>query len=597
MKNELTWAWQSIRLSKVSPLQLAWLVILSLLTAVLDSLGLSVFLPLLIYLEGGAAALATRLPGPFDRIYALVAKDIAGYELIAILGVAIALLCVRYLVSFVQQKLSIDMAARAIATLRRRIHQTFLESDLSYHVQRHAGSRYTAVFTYAQQVGGTIMMLAQLLVAILVCSAYALLLLYVSPIMTIAALPVLWLVIFAYRWLLIRSKQASTEHNLHTATLNDELMEHLQGIRPIKLHNCEIPMADALAATTWKNLSLYSRVLMLQAVIGATITPILLIAGAALVYVSLAWFNVGLAVLGTFSVVLFRLLPLMGSLNTLRASLHAYAPSVELYQKALREAEAERTIVSGARPFTGIDREILFDRVRFTYQNTIVAALDGVSLNIPARRVVAIVGRSGSGKSTITDLLARLYDPAAGQITIDGVSLRAFDLRSLRESVALVSQDSFLFDTSVRDNVSLGLAAPLDDKALEAVLQQAHALEFVQALAGGFDARVGERGVKLSGGQRQRLTLARGLARKPALLILDEPTSALDSESEKAIQEALDELRGKITMVIVAHRFATIRNADLIHLLVDGKVVASGTHELLRRDNELYRNLSELQAA
>lgn len=597
MTNEVTWAVQAYKLSKADPLRLGWMIVLSLLTAVLDAVSLSVFFPLLVFLHEGAAALATKLPFPFNRVYAMVGGHIAGYELISLMAFAVTLLCVRYWVAYIQQKLSIDIAVRAVSALRRNIHQAFLESDLNFHVQRHAGTRYTAIYTYAQQVGGTIIMLSQLLVAGLVCGAYAALLLYISPQMTLVSLPVLAIVLFAYRGLMARSKKAATEYNLHIARLNDVLTEHLQGVRPIKLHNREAAMTERFGQTTDDNLALYARVLLLQALTGATLNPVLMIAGAAMIYLSLTWFHVGLPELGTFAVVLFRMLPLLGALGTLRTSLQAYGPSLDLYRKALHEAEAERAVRSGPRRFGGIERAITFDQVSFTYRNSPVAALDRASLAIPKGVTVALVGRSGAGKSTIVDLLARLYDPNSGQILVDGTPLPEFDLPSLRRSVALVSQDSFLFDDTVRENVSFGLDRTLDDAELEDVLRLAHALEFVRALEGGFEARVGERGVKLSGGQRQRLALARAFAMKPTLLILDEPTSALDSESEQAIQQALAGIRGRVTMLIVAHRFATIRDADLIHVVDDGRIVASGTHASLWNDNGHYRHLSELQAS
>lgn len=595
MTSEITWAVQAYRLSKPNPFRLGSMIVLSLLTAVLDAVSMSVFFPLLVFLDGGAAALATKLPFPFDRGYALVGAYIAGYELLSLMAFAVTLLCVRYWVAYIQQKLSIGIAVDAVSVLRRKIHRAFLESDLNFHVQRHAGTRYTAVYTYAQQVGGTIIMLSQFLVAGLVCGAYAALLLYISPSMTLVALPVLAVVLFAYRGLMMRSKKAATEYNLHIAELNNVLTEHLQGVRPIKLHNREAAMTESFAKKTDDNLALYARLLLLQAVTGATLNPVLMIAGAAMIYLSLTWLQVGLPQLGTFAVVLFRMLPLLGAVGTLRTSLQAYGPSLDLYRKALQEAEAERTIRSGDKPFAGVAREIAFERVSFTYPKAGAAALDDASLTIPKGLTVALVGRSGAGKSTIVDLLARLYDPDAGRILVDGAPLPDFDLASLRRSMALVSQDSFLFDATVRDNVSFGLDRSLGDAELEGVLRRAHALDFVRALENGFEARVGERGVKLSGGQRQRLALARAFAMNPALLILDEPTSALDSESEQAIQEALAGIRGRVTMVIVAHRFATIRDADLIHVVDNGRIVASGTHASLWNDNGHYRHLSELQ--
>jgi len=208
--------------------------------------------------------------------------------------------------------------------------------------------------------------------------------------------------------------------------------------------------------------------------------------------------------------------------------------------------------------------------------------------------VIALVGASGAGKSTLVDLIPRFLEPTAGSITIDGVDLRDFRLEALRALTGIVSQDTVLFNDTVRANVAFGRpAASMAD--LEAAARAANALAFIEALPQGWETNLGERGTRLSGGQRQRLAIARALLSDPPILILDEATSALDVESERLVQEAIDRLLAGRTVFVIAHRLATIRHADRILVLDSGRLVEQGTHEALLASGGPYARLHALQ--
>jgi len=220
-------------------------------------------------------------------------------------------------------------------------------------------------------------------------------------------------------------------------------------------------------------------------------------------------------------------------------------------------------------------------------------ALDDISLEVAAGETLAIVGRSGSGKSTLVNLLPRFYDARAGSVAIDGRDVREYELRSLREQIAVVSQDVVLFDDSIRNNIAFG--REVSDAAVERAAEAAHILEFVRNQPDGLDALVGDRGMLLSGGQRQRIAIARALLKDAPILILDEATSALDTESERHIQAALAQLVRNRTTLVIAHRLSTVEQADRIIVLDAGAIVEQGTHAALIARGGLYAQLHRLQ--
>lgn len=289
---------------------------------------------------------------------------------------------------------------------------------------------------------------------------------------------------------------------------------------------------------------------------------------------------------------LFKLVPVGGQIIERRNALEGCMAGVEQIE-ALRAAARAATPPAGGAPFPGLKEGLALEAVVVEAPGR-APVLDGVSLSARRGEIVALVGESGAGKTTAADLLAGLVAPSRGRVLADGVPLSRYDSRSYRSRVGYVGQENLLFDASVRDNL-LWAKPDATEKQLEDACREAAALDFVRALPGGFDARVGDRGSRLSGGQAQRLALARALLSRPDLLVLDEATSALDGESEKLVQEAVARLKGRCAVVVVAHRLSSVRTADRIYALKDGRVAEEGSFDALVARGGLVARLASLQ--
>lgn len=298
---------------------------------------------------------------------------------------------------------------------------------------------------------------------------------------------------------------------------------------------------------------------------------------------------------GSFTVVFSSMLAMMRPLKSLTNVNSQFQRGMAACQTLFAILDLEPEKDNGTYKAEPAKGELEFKNVSFAYQGKEELALNNISFSVPAGKTVALVGRSGSGKSTIANLVTRFYDIEQGEILLDGVNIQDYRLSNLRENCAVVSQQVHLFNDTIANNIAYAAQDKYSREEIIAAAKAAYALEFIEKLPQGFDTVIGENGASLSGGQRQRLAIARALLRNSPVLILDEATSALDTESECAIQSALDELKKDRTVIVIAHRLSTIENADEILVIDHGEIRERGNHKALLEQNGAYKQLYSMQ--
>ena len=497
-----------------------------------------------------------------------------------------------YLVAWIEQSVTRDM--------RDAVYDHLVELDLVFFGQTRVGQIVSRLTHDVEQLRTLITKeLAKILSSVFELAAAAVLMLLISWQLSLAATVVLPGVFAIWGPLLRRVRRGDREVLDLAGEVNSHLQETLAGIRLVKASSAESHERERFRRLTRSYFRNFVRTERYRALanpvtelVGALGTVVILWYGTRLVFGGSGLSPEDFIGFLALSMKLYAPVKYLGKLPAI------IQPGLAAGERAFEflDAPAEIRDRSSARAFPGVRREIAFRNVSFGYRPG-EQVLRGISFRVEAGTAVAVVGPSGAGKSTLVDLLGRFYEPDSGSIRIDGTDIREFSIRSLRESLGIVSQETVLFHDTVRANIGYALGRDVGDDEIERAARAACAHEFIRRLPDGYGTVVGERGMTLSGGQRQRIAIARAVLRDPPILILDEATSALDSESERLVQEALGNLLAGRTTFIIAHRLSTVQRARQILVMDRGQIVQRGTHEALLAEGGLYGYLHALQLA
>ena len=398
-----------------------------------------------------------------------------------------------------------------------------------------------------------------------------------------------------------RLKRTSYETQTQWGTIMAIIEETLGGLRVIKAFTAEDKVRRRFIDENQRFFNLSNRVARRQALahpmselLGTTAIAIILWFGGSLIIGGHSGLSAASFIY--YMVIFYSIINPAKELSKAAYSIQKGLASMERVDMILNADNPVKTPDIPA-PMPAPDSDIALANLSFSYDGT-NEVLSDIDLHIPAGATVALVGQSGSGKSTLADLIPRFYDPTAGRVTIGGTDIRNLDIAALRSLTGIVSQEPILFNDTVAANIAFGVDDATREQIVEAA-RVANAHEFISEMEAGYDTPVGDRGCRLSGGQRQRISIARAILKNPPILILDEATSALDSQSEALVQQALERLMHKRTTLVIAHRLSTIRNADLICVLHQGRIVERGTHASLMAPEAkgFYRRLVEMQSA
>jgi subfamily B ATP-binding cassette protein MsbA len=572
------------------------------LASLLDGFTLIILIPLLRHLfgtTGGLRAGSTRLEEIVNRLTEpLVAGLTPGQAAGRLLVILVLGLLLKNVLSYASTQLSVGVQEGLVRDLRTRIFDHLLTLDLGYFQRNRAGQLISGINTEVEQtktvVTASLLSLFQNVVVVIttlfVLSTISLRL----TLLTLACVPAMVLLL---QTLLKRLRRHSRARTRERGEITATVTERIGAVRLIRAFGEEARESARFADQA----SRYRKQVIRTQRFSSLTSPLTEVFSGFLV-ILIIWAGtrpglIGMAApLAPEAIIVFLMaaLKLTSPLKTISSFPAVMAVTMASAERVFEMLDEPGTEME--RPGEGtasFEREIVFDHVSFRYGDDDLV-LDDVSFALPRGRVVALVGPSGAGKTTLADLLPRFYDPTSGRITMDGVPLTRLTRRSVRALMGVVSQDTVLLNDTVFANIAYG--SPGATRAqVEAAARAANADQFLAQLPDGYDTLLGERGTRLSGGQRQRIAIARALLRDPPILILDEATSALDTESERLVQQAIDRLMADRTVLVIAHRLATVRDADEIIVLDAGRVVQRGTHEQLVRSGGLYRRLYDLQ--
>lgn len=573
-----------------------WLVLgamaMASLSALFEGVGIGLLIPMIALLQGDVEA---ALKGRFLKwLPELWPNQSPTSYVLLFCGLVFAALLAKNVIFFGYQILLTAFSRRVGLNLRDAFFRHLQRVSLHVFEERKAGELNNVFFGEIGRTQATLEFFLLCLQRLSVLTLYFVMLLLLSWQFTLATLALAALIGTLSSRIQVNLARGGALRTSAYREITGYVLGVFSGIRLVRATNAQQTVEAGFHDRSHHLAAVERRAALLSQSLGP-FTEVIAVAGMmGLIAGAYVWLiqpgRLGSSSLMVIGLILIRLLPLVNQIYGLTGQLSLYAAGVNEVIRWLAIPQFPGRPF-GDRDFSGVRRAIRLENVGFTYPNG-TAALRGVSLEIPAGQTVALVGASGSGKSTLATLLLRLREPTSGRITVDGVDYWEFSATSWHGQLGIVEQEAFLFNDTIRNNITFGCPDATPERIAEAV-RVAHLQDVIAELPKGLETVVGERGTMLSGGQKQRLAIARAIVRNPRLLLLDEATSALDNYSERQVQAALDDARRGRTSVVIAHRLSTIRNADLIAVMDRGEIVETGTWtELERRGGTFSRLLA-----
>jgi subfamily B ATP-binding cassette protein MsbA len=566
------------------------------LSAIFDGVSLGMIMPLAdIILTGKKMVLPAKVPA-FLSHWVDALNGIPPLTLLNYMGiVVIALFILKGFFGFVQSYLMNDISARVARDVRSDLYSKFHDLSLDYFSNMRGGELMSRVTNDVGTIGNALSTGAtDLIYQSLLVVVFALMILFIDSKLALISLILIPLISFPIISVGKVLKKIARKGQEKMADINSLLYETIIGVRVVKAFNmeeAELKKFNDVNQVSYK-LSMKSTKRML--LLGPVTELMGIIAGVFVLVVKGREVISGKISFGVMAVSLAALLSMVRPFKRI-SQVHAIiqqalAGSTRIHQvletpPSVKEADDPRIL-------SGFKDSVVFENVNFNYGHTPI--LKDINLEIKRGQVLAIVGPSGAGKTTLLDLIPRFYDPVKGRVLIDGIDVKKISFKSLRSNIGIVTQETILFNESIRANIAYGMPQATQQQIEEAA-KKAHIHDVILHLKSGYDTFIGDRGVRLSGGERQRLAIARALLKDAPILILDEATSQLDSESERLVQEAINLLIKGRTVFVIAHRLSTIRNANRIVAMDAGKIVEEGTHEELLAKSGLYKRLYQNQ--
>lgn len=578
------------------PGRVVFSIVLGFTSALFNGVNTTLLVPILLQLLGQEIRFG-KLPPVLQQILDPFEALPEQQRLWILLGAAIATIVLKNITAYVNTLVNVSLRRSLLIWMRELSFDLLFTVDIDFYNQHQVGALSHQINSEFTRTVSAFTNLVRMVNLVLNISVFTIIVLSISWRLTLVSLGLSGLAMLVNQIFIRRAKILGKALTQQMKEFSAQLLEVLNGIRLIRAVATEDREQARLVQLMHAHEQIELQTQMNSAAIGPlnevssiTVLIAIVLVGRVLFQDELADFS---SLLLIYLVALFRLLPFLGQLNQTRNMLASTSASVEITDYFLQRDD-KPFMPQGTLKFEGLSRGITFENIGFHYPNQSTPVIHNITLDLPKGKTLALVGSSGSGKSTLINLLARFYDPTQGRVLLDDRDLKEFDLKAFRRRVGLVSQDTFLFNDSVRYN--LAYARPdASDADIEDAARRANALSFIQELPQGWDTEIGDRGVMLSGGQRQRLAIARALLQDPEILLLDEATSALDTVSERLVQQALEELSRDRTVLVVAHRLSTVRNADQIAVMDQGRVVEVGTHgQLLQRQGK-YAELWHMQ--